>query len=88
MEKELSFILDGGVFLSNKEGFILHEAFVVIALCSVVVLNLIVLFQVQMKREELMNSIEQQINQSWEEIFSSFQECEACLIEEENQEAS
>lgn len=88
MEKELSFILDGGVFLSNKEGFILHEAFVVIALCSVVVLNLIVLFQVQIKREELMNSIEQQINQSWEEIFSSFQECEACLIEEENQEAS
>ena len=82
------FILDGGVFLLNKEGFILHEAFLVIALCSVVVLNLVVLFQVQLKREDLMNSIEQQINQSWEEIFSSFQGCEACLIEEENQEPS
>ena len=83
MGNRSSFILDGGVFLSNKEGFVLHEAFVVIALCSVMILNLMVLYQVQKKREELMNSIEQQINQSWEEIFSSFQECEACLVEEE-----
>ena len=75
--------MDGGVFLLNKGGFLLHEALVVIALCSVVVMNLVVFMRVQMKREELMESIEQQINLSWEEIFNSFQECEACQIEEE-----
>ena len=77
--------MDGGVFLSNKEGFILHEAFVVIVLCSVVVMHLLALMHLQIKREELMISIEQQINLSWEEIFSSFQECEACLVEEETE---
>ncbi len=83
MVRMLSCILDGGVFLSNKYGFLLHEALVVVALCSVVMLNLVVFMNVYMKREVLMRTIEQQINLSWEEIFSSFQECEACQIEEE-----
>ena len=34
-----------------------------------------------------MESIEQQINLSWEEIFNSFQECNACQIEEETEQA-
>ena len=77
------YTLDGGVFLSNKAGFLLHEALVMVALCTVVIMNLVVFMNVQIKREELMKSIEQQINLSWEEIFNSFQECEACQIEEE-----
>lgn len=61
----------------------MHEALVVISLCSVVIMNLVVFMNVQMKREELMISIEHQINLSWEQMFSSLQECDACQIEEE-----
>ncbi len=86
MDRKLLYILDGGVFLLNKAGFFLHEAMIVIVLCSVVILNLVVFMNVQMKREELMQSIEQQINLSWEEIFNSFQECNACQIEKETEQ--
>lgn len=76
-------ILDGGKSVCAKNGFLLHEALISIAMCTMVLMNLLAYQQIQMKKEELMESIEAKINASWEEIFYELKECNACLVEEE-----
>ena len=66
-----------------KNGDLLHEALISIAMCTMVLMNLLAYQQIQMKKEELMESIEAKINASWEEIFYELKECNACLVEEE-----
>ena len=68
-----------------KKGYLLHEALISIAMCTMVLMNLLGLQQLQIKREELMESIEAKINASWEEIFSELKECHACALEEETE---
>ena len=76
-------ILDGGKSVYAKKGYLLHEALISVAMCTMVLMNLLGLQQLQRKREELMESIEAKINASWEEIFYELKECNACLVEEE-----
>ena len=70
----------------DKKGFLLHEALISIAMCTMLILNLLAFLQLQNKREVLMNSIEEKINASWEEIFTEMKECNACPVEEEAEE--
>lgn len=69
-----------------KKGYLLHEALISIAMCTMVLMNLLGLQQLQIKREELMESIEAKINASWEAIFSELKECHACALEEETEQ--
>ena len=78
--------LGGEDLLKNKYGFFLAEAVLCAALSSVMCLWGLSVLQLAVKKEEIMDHIEEEINQSWEEIFMSLKECSACLMIEEKQE--
>lgn len=78
--------LGGEDLLRNKQGFFLAEAVLCASLCSVMCLWGLSVLQLTIKKEEIMDHIEEEINQTWEEIFMSLKECSACPIIEEKQE--
>ena len=59
------------------------EAMLSIALCAVMCLWCLAVFQLIEKKEELMKSFEEEINKTWEEIYASLAECNACSVTEE-----
>ncbi len=71
--------------MRNNQGFLLEEALICIALCSVMCMAVSSVFLLEIKKEENMNKLEEEINQSWEELFAELQECQACPIEQDQE---
>lgn len=72
--------------MKNKNGFLLEEALLCVALCSVICLTASAVCMLESKKEETMKKFEEDINRSWEEIFAQLSECQACPIEETQEE--
>lgn len=72
--------------MRDKQGFLLEEAMISVVLCTIVCLITCAVLNLHLKKEENMRMLEEEINQSWEELFAEFHECQACPVEEMQEE--
>lgn len=71
--------------MKNREGLFLEEALICIAVTATLTLCVLSCMNLVLQGDKQMRKFEEEINQSWEEIFAELKECEACPVNEETE---